>query len=433
MEGGNSPLPRGCPSPSAGGGLRPPEIPWDPMEFLARSWSISAMEVSKKLASPKKLSTLSPAGSYRRKRTQWQRRAPWPPQRTLSPSPLPSSSWKGSWRRGLFDAFRGFVFLWPSKVAHQEASPMTSGRLSHSSDALSGSHSGGSLSEGTPVFSSLADDAVKLPAAAPPAIFQAAVAEGRQDRGSVAEGPPERKKEETRTHNAQLHAAVSVAGVASAVAAMAAATPARRRLGAPRRTTRRRRWTWRSPPPPPSSLRTAWRRRSPSAPSRELSVSVVASAVNLWNVAAVVPLEKGECRAWPPQHHLSRTALTTGVNPAGRRIAGNDIPFSGELAAEDSSHVPFHWKIVLSTYQQNGKMKSSYAAAHHKKKKWDLPAWPGRAFAGRGASSPPITSGSEDAEPGLSSSSAGCQRDYEIWTQGVAASLTCTAPAGAPH
>lgn len=36
----------------------------------------------------------------------------------------------------------------------------------------------------------------------------------------------EKKKEETRTQNAQLHAAVSVAGVAAAIAAIAAATAA---------------------------------------------------------------------------------------------------------------------------------------------------------------------------------------------------------------
>lgn len=36
----------------------------------------------------------------------------------------------------------------------------------------------------------------------------------------------EKKKEETRAHNAQIHAAVSVAGVAAAVAAIAAATAA---------------------------------------------------------------------------------------------------------------------------------------------------------------------------------------------------------------
>ena len=36
----------------------------------------------------------------------------------------------------------------------------------------------------------------------------------------------EKKKEETRAHNAQLHAAISVAGVAAAVAAIAAATAA---------------------------------------------------------------------------------------------------------------------------------------------------------------------------------------------------------------
>ncbi|XLR11001.1 hypothetical protein HN51_047714 [Arachis hypogaea] len=44
----------------------------------------------------------------------------------------------------------------------------------------------------------------------------------RKDNGKMTEGSKERKKQEIRTHNAQLHAVVYVAGVAAAVAAIAA-------------------------------------------------------------------------------------------------------------------------------------------------------------------------------------------------------------------
>lgn len=53
----------------------------------------------------------------------------------------------------------------------------------------------------------------------------AAVA-GNKTVGRWLKERKEKKKEETRTHNAQVHAAVSVAAVAAAVAAIAAATAA---------------------------------------------------------------------------------------------------------------------------------------------------------------------------------------------------------------
>ena len=54
----------------------------------------------------------------------------------------------------------------------------------------------------------------------------ATTAGGGKTVGRWLKDRKEKKKEETRAHNAQLHAAVSVAGVAAAMAAIAAATAA---------------------------------------------------------------------------------------------------------------------------------------------------------------------------------------------------------------
>lgn len=54
----------------------------------------------------------------------------------------------------------------------------------------------------------------------------ASAAGGGKTVGRWLKDRKEKKKEETRAHNAQLHAAVSVAGLAAAVAAIAAATAA---------------------------------------------------------------------------------------------------------------------------------------------------------------------------------------------------------------
>ena len=58
------------------------------------------------------------------------------------------------------------------------------------------------------------------------AITAAATGGGGKTVGRWLKDRREKKKEETRAHNAQLHAAISVAGVAAAIAAIAAATAA---------------------------------------------------------------------------------------------------------------------------------------------------------------------------------------------------------------
>ncbi|RZR95554.1 hypothetical protein BHM03_00024414 [Ensete ventricosum] len=180
---------------------RPPELPRDPMEFLSRSWSASTFEVS----------------------------------RALTPLPPPAAAIPEDAAGELEElgaaaaAVTGNTFSFASSATSQlvmerimsqsEVSPLTSGRLSHSSGPLNG---GGSLSDSPPVSPCHMDDvkfwgAVTARKPQPCRGTSKTVGRWLKDRR-------ERKKEESRAQNAQLHAAVSVAGVAAAVAAIAAAT-----------------------------------------------------------------------------------------------------------------------------------------------------------------------------------------------------------------
>ncbi|XP_042038254.1 VAN3-binding protein-like isoform X2 [Salvia splendens] len=440
--------------------------PSDPMEFLSRSWSVSAFEISKAFTktNPDHRRLPAPDIIYEDVSAQLQEPA-------VSGNPFSFASSETS------------QLVMDRIMSQSEVSPRTSGRLSHSSGPLNGGQScGGSLTDSPPVSPSEIEDLkacmhqysrANIPVSSKyKSSSTAAVSGGGKTVGRWLKDRREKKKEEARAHNAQLHAAISVAGVASAIAAIAAATAASSGAGKDENMAKTDMAV--------ASAATLVAAQCVEAAEamgaeRDHLASVVSSAVNVrsagdimtltaaaatalrgaatlkartlkdvWNVAAVAPLDKG-------------AGVVSGVSGGSiGSSSGEFIPeenfleiCSRELLARGCELLKrtrkgdLHWKLVSVYINRMGqvmlKMKSKHVAGTVTKKKKnvvldvlkDIPAWSGRHL---------LEGGPERRYFALKTVGRGVvefecknQREYDVWTHGVSKLLAIAAERNNKH
>ncbi|KAL1351539.1 hypothetical protein AAHE18_06G103700 [Arachis hypogaea] len=464
--------------PPPAGGTHLPESPRVPMEFLSRSWSASALETSSN-------------GSYTTSSSLIPEETGCGDSEEFPSSSLISTTSLSKNQFSFVSSATSQLVLERimSQSAREEVSPLTSGRLSHSSEPLNG---GGSLTgtDSPPISpSDEFDDVVKFFRAnnsihplfnggrASAAIANGAAPSGPKTVGRWLKDRREKKKEETRTHNAQLHATISVAAVASAVAAIAAATAA---SSAPSKDERMAKTDMAVASAATLVAAQCVEAAEAMGAERDHLASVVSSAVNVrshddittltaaaatalrgaatlkaralkevWNIAAVTPLEKGRggmgISGKGNTNTNNNNSNNTSTSDSGEILNGENFlgVCSQELLAKGTELLKrtrkgdLHWKIVSVYIHRTGqvmlKMKSRHVAGTITKKKknvvqdicTDLPAWPGRHL---------LDDGEKRKYFGLKTDARGIvefecrnQREYDIWTQGVSRLLSIVA------
>ncbi|KAF2908706.1 hypothetical protein DAI22_12g202900 [Oryza sativa Japonica Group] len=369
-------------------------------------------------------------------------------------------------------------------MEQQEVSPLTSGRLSHSSGPLNG---GGSLSDSPPVSPDVDDSkfcrAVSTPKPQP---YRGVVGGGGKTVGRWLKERKEKKKEEARAHNAQVHAAVSVAAVAAAVAAVAAATAA----SGGGRDDRAARTDMAVASAATLVAAQCVEAAESLGAERDHLAAAIASAVNVrtpgdivtitaaaatalrgaatlkaralkdvWNVAAVIPVEKNAIAAATTGggHHKHNAQKQQHHHRHHGNGSNTSSSFSDEVAAVDDDDDDdnnflticsqellargtellkrtrkgaLHWKVVSVYIHRTGvvmlKMKSRHVAGTLTKKKKnvvvdvcrDVAAWPGRHLLEGGEHRRYF--GLRTAEHRVIEFECGSQREHDMWTKGVA-------------
>ncbi|KAG2547310.1 hypothetical protein PVAP13_9KG078000 [Panicum virgatum] len=447
--------PRARPSAAAAGELRPPEPPLDPLEFLSRSWSASGGAFTPPPPTPPPAALVSPIAEDAACELE-----------DCGAAAAAGSSFS-------FASAATSQLIMERILAQSEVAPLASGRLSHSSGPLNG---GGSLSDSPPVSPEI-DDAKYCRAVSTPK--PQAYRPGNKTVGRWLKDRKEKKKEETRAHNAQVHAAVSVAAVAAAVAAVAAATAAASGSGKDDRAARTDMAV--------ASAATLVAAQCVEAAEamgaeREHLEAVVGSAVNVrtpgdivtvtaaaatalrgaatlkaralkevWNIAAVIPVEKGAVGGGGG-HHQRHGA----PKQQHRKLESNGSSISDDVSLEEENNFlgicsqellargtellkrtrkgALHWKAVSVYINRMGlvmlKMKSRHVAGTITKKKKsvvidvcrDVPAWPGRHLLEDGEHRRYF--GLRTAEHRVIEFECTSQREHEMWTKGVARLLS---------
>ncbi|XP_076924677.1 VAN3-binding protein-like [Bidens hawaiensis] len=459
-----------------GGSFQLPESPRKPMEFLSRSWSAAALQVSKTLHSP--LSPVIPRSDFGGDTGEISSVAATGINRFSGVETVEESAAAAS---GLLS---GTTFSFASSATSQlvlerimsqsDISPLASGRLSHSSGPLN------ALTEETdspPISpSDDYDDVVKYLRANN--TLQPLFANARGGYGTGGSSTPagktvgrwlkdrrEKKKEETRAHNAQLHAAVSVAGVAAAVATIAAATAA---ASASRKDEQAAKTDMAVASAATLVAAQCVEAAEAMGAEREHLVAAVNSAVNVkshgdiltltavaatalrgaatlkaralkevWNIAAVIPVDRGI--KVNKNHGTSSSGYCEELLPEENflGICNQELLARGSELLKRTRNGDLHWKIVSVYIHRSGevmlKMKSKHVGSTITKKNKNvvlevcknMPAWPGRHLFDGGEQRRYF--GLRTAIRGVVEFECRNQREYDMWTQGVSRLLSIVA------